>query len=127
MLLTSVIFRWLACAGVVCAALGSALAQSARAIDVPKLTESFSFTLNQHRDDTIHRTIEAIRTQDEMQGMLDLKAANTSIFTRAIDLFRFVPLKLGSSDINADGFFTPNYLHADYNRPISDAHLFDKP
>jgi len=125
--LTSVIYRSLACAVVVYAALGSTLAQSESGTDAPKVTESFTFTLNPHHDDTIRLTIETIRVRDEMQRRLDLKAANTSVFTRVIDLFRFVPLKLSSSDITADDFFTPNYLRADYNRPTSEAPLFEKP
>jgi hypothetical protein len=101
--------------------------QSASATDAPKLTESFTFTLNPHRDDAIRHMIETMRTRDEMQRMLDLKAADASVITRAIDLLRFRPFKLSSSDGKADEFFTPNYLRPDYNGPTSGAHLFDKP
>jgi hypothetical protein len=48
-----------------------------------------------------------------------------TFFSRAIDLLRFVPLKLSSSNSNMDDFFTPSYLRQDYNAPSSQAHLFD--
>jgi hypothetical protein len=127
MMLASVICRSIIFAGAACSALGSVQAQSASSADAPKLTETFSFTLNRQRDDAIRHTIETMKARDEMQRVLDLKAADASIFTRAIDLFRFVPFKLSSSDSKADDFFTPNYLRTDYNRSTSEAHLFDKP
>jgi hypothetical protein len=123
----SVICRSIIFAGAACSALGSVQAQSASAIDAPRLTEAFSFTLTRQRDDTIRHTIETMEARDDMQRMLDLKAADASIFTRAIDLLRFVPFKLSSSDSKADDFFTPNYLRTDYSRSTSESHLFEKP
>ena len=128
MLLTSLICRFLVCAGLVCTTLRAAQAQSGSAPDAPKLTEDFTFRLNQRRDDAIRRTIETMRAGEEMQRMLDLRAAEVSVFTRVIDLFRFVPVKLSSSDSKNDDFLTPNYLRADY-RSLSppETHLFDQP
>jgi len=71
------------------------------------------------------RTTTVERT--EAQRLVDLKNANEDVFTRAVDLLRFVPFKLSSSDIKLDDFFTPNYLRADYNTARPEVHLFDKP
>jgi hypothetical protein len=110
---------------IVFATLESALAQSAPTTDAPKLTENFSFTLNQHRDEAIRHTVETMMARDEMQRTLGLKDADASIFSRSIDLLRFVPFKLSGSDSKADDFFTPNYMRSDYNRPTSEPHLFN--
>jgi hypothetical protein len=109
------------------AALSSTRAQSWSSSDSPKLTHDFSFSLEAHRDRTIQDIVGTINDRDEAQHSLELHTANESVFTRAIDLLRFVPFKLSSSDINSDEFFTPNYLRADYDRPVSQAHLFDNP
>jgi hypothetical protein len=115
----------LACGAVACATLGSALAQSVATPDTPTLTGNFSFTLLQHHDAAIRQTMEAMQARDVMQRTLDLKAADASVFTRAIDLFRFVPFQLRSSDVRADDFFTPNYMRPDYKSPAAEARLFD--
>lgn len=127
MLLASLTCRWLICAGLGCTTLHTVQAQSASAVDSPTLTEDFILRLDQHRNDTIRQTIETMRAREEMQRMLDLTAADVSVFTRVIDLFRFVPIKLGRSDGKADDFLTPNYLRPDYNRTTSEGDLFDKP
>jgi hypothetical protein len=127
MLLTSFICRSLVCAGIAFGGISVAQAQTASTTNAPKLTESFTFTLDRHHDDGLRQTVETMKVRDEMQRMLDLKAVDASAFTRAIDLFRFVPFKLSSSDSKADDFFTANYLRSDYNRLTSEARLFDKP
>ena len=114
-------------AAVACAALASAEAQSVRTTDAPKLTEGFTFTLDAKRDRAVREFVETLSERSETKRLLDLDTANASLFTRAVDLFRFVPFKLSSSDCKLDDFFTPNYLRADYNRPVPEARLFDKP
>jgi len=109
------------------AALSSTRAQSGSSSDSPKLTHDFSFSLEAHHDRTIQDIVGTINGRDEAQHSLELHTANESVFTRAIDLLRFVPFKLSSSNINSDEFFTPNYLRADYDRPVLQAHLFDNP
>ena len=107
------------------AALSSGRAQSASPRESPKHTQDFSFTLGTHRDRVIQDIVGAINSHDEAQHAFELRTANESIFTRAIDLLRFVPLKLSSSDMKSDDFFTPNYLRGDFDKPVSEAHLFD--
>jgi len=109
------------------AALSSGRAQSASPSESPKLTEEFSFTLGTHRDRPIQDIVDAINSHDEAQHSFELRTANESVFTRAIDLLRFVPFKLSSSDMKSDDFFTPNYLRVDFDKPVSEAHLFDNP
>jgi hypothetical protein len=107
------------------AMLSSARAQSASPSDSPKLTQDFTFTLGADRDHSIQDIVTRINSHDEARHSFELRRANESVFTRAIDLLRFVPFKLSSSDIKSDDFFTPNYLRVDYERPLSEAHLFD--
>jgi hypothetical protein len=88
-------------------------------------TQDFTFTLGADRDHSIQDIVTRINSHDEARHSFELRSANESVFTRAIDLLRFVPFKLSSSDIKSDDFFTPNYLRVDYERPLSEAHLFD--
>jgi hypothetical protein len=127
MSLTSSIARWVIRGGFAATALYShfACAQSAPSGEAPKLTESFTLTLSPHRDTALRQTIEAMKQYEETQRVFDLKAADASVFTRAIDLLRFVPFKLSNSSGNLDDFFTPNYLRAGCNEVPSEAHLFD--
>lgn len=99
--------------------------QSAPAGEAPKLAESFTFTLSPNRDRAVTQTIEAMKEHDEAVRVRDLKAADESVFIRAIDLLRFVPFTLSNSSGNMDDFFTPNYLRVGYNERPSEAHLFD--
>jgi hypothetical protein len=107
------------------AALSSGRAQSASSSESPKLTQDFSFTLGAHRDRVIQDIVGAINSHDEAQQSFELRTANESVFTRAINLLRFVPFKLSSSDMKSDDFFIPNYLRVDFDNPVSEAHLFD--
>ena len=101
--------------------------QSAQTADGHKATASFSFSLGMRRDRAVDQTVEMMNERTEAQRLVDLKNANEDVFTRAVDLLRFVPFKLSSSDIKLDDFFTPNYLRADYNTARPEVHLFDKP
>jgi hypothetical protein len=69
--------------------------------------------------------IDAMKQYDEAMHARDLRAANETLFSRAIDLLRFVPFKLSSSNGNMDDFVTPNYLRTDYSEPSSETHLFE--
>jgi len=71
--------------------------------------------------------VGTMESHDEMQYSLELHTAHESVFTRAIDELRFIPFKLSSSDMKSDDSLTPNYLRLDYNKPVSEAHLFDSP
>jgi|SRR5947209_17171037 len=104
----------------------SARAQSSSSVHELKLTQDFTFTLGTHRDRSVQEIIATMTSRDEAQRSLELQAANESVFTRAIDVLRFVPFKMGSSDMKSDEFFTPNYLRIDYERPPSEPQLFDQ-
>ena len=109
------------------AALSSGRAQSASPSESPKLTQDFSFTLGAHRDRVIQDIVGALNSQEEARYSFELRTANESVVTRAIDLLRFVPFKLSRSDMKSDDFFAPNYLRGDLDKPVSEAHLFDNP
>ena len=102
-----------------------AYAQSTPAGEEPKLTNSFTFTLSPYHERAAGEMLDAMKQYDEAMRARDLRAADATLFSRAIDLLRFVPFKLSSSNGNMDDFFTPNYLRADYNEPSSEAHLFE--
>ena len=109
------------------ATLSSGRAQSASPSESPKLTQDFSFTLGPRRDRVIQDIVGAINSHDEAQHSFELRTANESVFTHVIELLRFVPFKLSGSDMKSDDFFTPNYLRVDFDKPVSEAHLFDNP
>ncbi|HEX4696775.1 MAG TPA: hypothetical protein VH254_03805 [Candidatus Udaeobacter sp.] len=73
----------------------------------------------------IQDIVGAINSHEEAQHSFELRTANESVVTRAIDLLRFVPFKLSSSDIKSDDFLTPSYLRVDFDKPGGEAHLFD--
>jgi hypothetical protein len=102
-----------------------AYGQSTPAGEEPKLTTSFTFSLSPYRERAVGEMLDVVKQQDDAMRVRDLQAANATFFSRAIDLLRFVPFKLSSSNGNMDDFFTPNYLRPDYNPPSSQAHLFD--
>ncbi|HEX4653132.1 MAG TPA: hypothetical protein VH227_02700 [Candidatus Udaeobacter sp.] len=108
---------------IACASSGRA--QSPSPSESPKFTQDFTFTLGVHRDRVIQQIVSAINSHDEAQYSFELRTANESVVTRAIDLLRFVPFKLSSSDIKSDEFLTPNYPRADFDKPVGEAHLFD--
>jgi hypothetical protein len=102
-----------------------AYGQSTPAGEEPPLTKSFAFTLSPYRARAVPEMLDVIKHQDHAMGVRDLQPANATFFSRAIDLLRFVPFKLSSSNANMDDFFTPNYLRPDYNAASAQAHLFD--
>jgi len=67
--------------------------------------------------------LESITHQSDSQRVSELQATNQSVVERLLDLTRFIPIKLGSSDTNDDGFLMPNYLRPDYEKPPSESHL----
>ena len=109
------------------AAVSSARAQSASPTEGQKLKQDFTFTLGTHRERILQDIVGAINSRDEAQHALELRTVHESVFSRAIDELRFIPFKLSSSDMKSDDFFTPNYLRVEYNKPASEAHLFDNP
>ena len=100
-------------------------AQATSDSEEPKLAKSFTFTLSPYRQRAAGEMLDIMRQHDEAMRVRDLQALDATLFSRAIDLLRFVPFKLSSSNDNMDDFFTPNYLRADYSEPSSEAHLFD--
>jgi hypothetical protein len=97
-------------------------AQNAPAAEAPKASAELTFKLG--RDEpTMTKVIEIIQKQAEERWTLELAAMNTTPFTRAIDLLRFVPFRLSTNP--NDDFLMPNYLPPDYNRSSPEAHLFN--
>lgn len=90
----------------------------------PTLAEGFNFRLGPYRDEAITRTIDALKRHDELQRANELENANKDIFSRTVDLFRFVPFKMADSSLKNDDFFTPNYLRPDY-APSRETQLFN--
>lgn len=101
---------------------------STRSQEPPKLTESFSFNLSPYREAAVSRTMELMQEREKAQRALDLKSANEGLFSRAIDLLQFIPLRLGNASNGiSDEFFTPNYLRPEYIRHSPAALLFEAP
>jgi hypothetical protein len=98
-------------------------AQNAPISEAPKARAEFSFDLGR-RDPAISKTIDIIQRQDDARLTRDLTALNADPVTKAIDLLKFIPFRLSSSNLN-DDFLMPNYLLPDYNRSSPEAHLFN--
>ena len=97
-------------------------AQKAPAAEAPKASAELSFDLGQ-RDPATSKIVEIIQKQGEERRTLELSAMNTTPFTRAIDLLKFVPISLSTGP--DDHFLMPNYLLPDYNKSSPEAHLFN--
>lgn len=89
----------------------------------PNLSDRFVFTLGPQRDDAVHLVAHAIEEHDEMLRTRELESANASVFNRVIDLLRYVPLRVSSSD--GGDFFSPIYLRPGYTAIPAETHLFD--
>jgi hypothetical protein len=92
--------------------------------DNPKLSEHFSFGLGPRRDQAVSALTTTLIQRDKLLRARELEEANATVFTRVLDLLRFVPIQLSSGA--SDEFLTPNYLRPGYAaRP--EPHLFDGP
>ncbi len=91
----------------------------------PKLGEPFTFTLSPQHDYALSAVTKSIEQHDEILRARELDEANAAIFSKAVDLLRYIPIKLGGSD--PEDFFTPNYLRQGYAATPPKAHLVDQP
>jgi hypothetical protein len=108
-------------AGGLCAYISHA--QNAPVAEAPKTSAELSFDLGR-RDPATSKIIEIIQRQDDGKRTLELTAVNADPVTRSIDLLKFIPFRLSSSNPN-DDFLMPNYLLPDYNKSSPEAHLFN--
>jgi hypothetical protein len=99
-------------------------AQNAPATEAPKPSAELRFNLGKH-EPTVSKIVEIIRKQDYERRTLELAAMNTDSFTKAINLLRFIPLRLSTGP--DDDFLMPDYLRRSYNRPSPEVHLFNAP
>lgn len=89
----------------------------------PKLTEHFSFSRSQDEGYAVSEIVKTIELHDHARRAEALEAANTPVFAQALDLLRYVPIKLSKSD--GDDFFLPSYLHPGYREVPAETHLLD--
>lgn len=90
----------------------------------PKLGEPFTFTLSPQHDYALSAVTKSIEQHDEILRAKELDEAHASIFSKAVELLRYIPIKLSGSD--PEDFFAPNYLRqGDVGIPPA-VGLFDK-
>ncbi len=109
-----------------CVCLGTAriaVGQGAGEPAGPKLNEPFVFNLRPQREDAVQVVAEQIQLHDEALQAKELEAANASLVGSAIELLRYVPIRVESSA--SDDFFTPNYLRPGYAPVQREANLFN--
>ena len=98
---------------------------SAQSSDSPKLTEDFVFRLGHAREHVIDKLVETMMQESDSRQTMELHEANQGAIDRLHDLTRAVPFKLSGSDIDSDGFLTPNYLRLDYAPLPRDPHFLN--
>jgi hypothetical protein len=99
-------------------------AQNTPATEAPRASAKLHFNLDKH-EPTVSKIVEIMQKQDDERRTLELAAINADSFTKAIDLLRFIPLRLSTSP--DDDFLMPDYLRTGYNRPSPEVHLFNAP
>ena len=99
-------------------------AQNAPATETPKATAELRFNLAKP-EPTVSKIVEIMQKQDDERRTLEVAAMNADSFTKAIDLLRFIPLRLSTGP--DDDFLMPDYLRTGYNRPSPEVHLFNAP
>src|SRR5450432_2575475 len=62
-----------------------------------RLTDPFVFTLSPHPDNAVNEIVKKITLYDETQRKLESETANSPALTRALDLLRYLPIKLSNS------------------------------
>jgi hypothetical protein len=97
-------------------------AQNTRAPEASTASAELSFDLGR-RDPAVSKIVEMMQRQDNGGRTLELAALNANPFTKAIDLLKFIPLRLSISP--DDDFLMPDYLQRGYNRVPLEAHLFN--
>ena len=85
----------------------------------------FDVRLELPRESTVQTMIARLRLQAENERALDLQIANRTPISTVLDLTRFIPIPLGSSDDRVDTFFLQNSVRADLN-PRKNNPLFDE-
>ena len=104
-------------------AMHSARGQASVDTDPVKLSKPFTFSLSPQQDHAVSEVVKKIELHDETQRKTDLETANSPVFSKALDLLRYVPIKLSKSD--GDDFFLPTYLTPGYRDVSSKVSLFD--
>ena len=99
-------------------------AQNTPGTEAPKASAELRFNLGKQQP-TVSKIVEMIQKQDDERRTPELAAVNADSFTKAIDLLRFIPLRLSPSP--DDDFLMPDYLRTGYNRPSPEVHLFNAP
>ena len=69
--------------------------------------------------------ISSLGQEDELRRRDELETINQPVLSKALDLLRYLPIRLGGSDGDDDDFSLPAYLQPGYARVPPDAHLFD--
>lgn len=76
------------------------------------------------RDKAVEIMIERLNLRAETLRSAELQHANESSVTRLLELTKYVPIPLGSSENRIDTFFLSNYMRKDFN-PRDTSPLFE--
>jgi hypothetical protein len=101
----------------------SAFAQEAVMEEV-RVEASFISQLEQHQEDAIKLMTERLIQIAETNRAAELQIANRTPFATLLDLTKYSPIPLGSSDPRTDTFALQSYMRADLNPP-NEKNIFD--
>lgn len=71
-------------------------------------------------DDPVREMIMRMNERAETERAAELQTANQSSISRLLELTRFIPIPLGSSENRVDTFFLGNNMRRDLNPPEKD-------
>ncbi len=91
--------------------------------DNPKSSDGLAFTLNPHQDYEAKAILKTLKEHYETLRKEELDRANSPVFSQAVDLLRYLPIKLSRSD--PGDFNLPNYLQPAYRETPLAAQLFE--
>lgn len=75
----------------------------------------FDVRLEPPQESAVHIMIERLTLRAETERALELQMANRTALATLLDLTKYIPIPLGSSDNRVDSFFLENTMRADLN------------
>ncbi len=80
-----------------------------------RVEASVDLRLEPPRESAVQSLMERLTLRDDLQRASELQVANRSAVSTLLDLTKYSPIQLGSSEDRLDTFFLSNVMRADLN------------